>query len=218
MSETQVADPAPKGARPIIGLKTRIRVGGREDALVPVIIPNVVELPSKGVRIEYREQDGAEPIDLGTVDEFYAGIREDFAEVVQLPEFSFQRQLPAPLNAIGTIRTTIHELRLATGQLNEGGGSAFRVRVKFTPEPGSLYLPGLKQISLQDCELLVQAGRFAGETDPLSWWSAADAPPALDPGDDGPLALAPGSDEAADAGEAGEAEPATAREAEPAEA
>jgi hypothetical protein len=213
MSDTQVATLS-NGAgagKPIVGLKTRIRVGRGEDALVPVVIPNVVDLREKGMSIEYREHDG-EPIDLGTVDELYAGIREDFADLVQLPEFSFQEKLPAPLNGIGTIRTTIHELRLATGELNAGGGNAFRVRVKFTPAPGSLYLPGLRQVSLQDCELLVQVGRFAGETDPIAWWSAGDAPAALPEGDDdlapaagdGP-ALAAGDEPAAEAAEPAEA-------------
>jgi hypothetical protein len=157
----------------VVGMKSRIRVGqdaDGNDALVPVVIPNVLQLPQQGIQLRYAEEEGQEPIDLGTVDQFYANLRDDFREIVELPEFSFAKDLPAPLQPIGGIRTTVHDLRLASGEFNDGR-TALRVRVKFTPEAGKVHLPGLKQIYLKDCDLMVQLGAFADEPADAEWWA-----------------------------------------------
>jgi hypothetical protein len=171
----------------VVGMKSRIRVGQDaegNDALVPVVIPNVLQLPTQGIQLRYAEEDGQEPIDLGTVDQFYANLRDDFREIVELPAFSFATDLPAPLQPIGGIRTTVHDLRLASGEFNEGR-TALRVRVKFTPEEGKVHLPGLSQIYLKDCDLMVQLGAFADEPAGAEWWAepAASEPKKLDAGE-----------------------------------
>ncbi|HET7460453.1 MAG TPA: hypothetical protein VFJ82_04360 [Longimicrobium sp.] len=195
------ADPA----RYVVGMRSLVRVGSRtlpdgttEDVVVPVVVPNLARLREDGLQIHYSAQKDGAVIDLGTVDEFYAGLRKDFSV---LPEFSFSNDAPGPLKKIGAIRTTVHELRVASGGENEGS-AAFRMQVKFTPGAGDLHLPGLERIYLKECHLLVQVGTFAGETEEDVWAAAEVA--ALAAPDAVPL-LTSGGDNDASAGSGAEA-------------